>query len=52
MSRMTTGGLASLRAPGFRELEPDHEARIGGAERQRQFGAIGAGRAAGGFRRR
>jgi hypothetical protein len=37
---------------GYRQLDQDRAARMGGAERQRQFGAMEGGRFGGGFGRR
>jgi hypothetical protein len=42
------GGQSS----GYRQLDQDRSARMGGAERQRQFGAMEGGRFGGGFGRR
>jgi hypothetical protein len=42
------GGQSS----GYRQLDQDRAARMGGAERQRQFGATEGGRFGGGFGRR
>jgi hypothetical protein len=42
------GRFAGEGSGGFQQLEQDHAARFGGAERQRQYGAMEGGRFGGG----